>query len=367
MRTTDIHLSGLGVYLPEIVSIDSAVEQGLYSVASVQRHGWTGCAVAGDVSAPEMAVRACRQALERCGRDPHDLDLLIYADCWHQGPDGWQPQAYVQHYLVGGELLAIELRHGCNGTFSALEMAAAYLQADPEHTAALVVASDNFGTPLVDRWNPSPGFVAGDGAAALVVTKEPGFARLLSVNSITVPEVEEIHRAGEPMFPPGATTGRLVDFSARAEAFRARLFESGAGMEAAAQFQVKTRGCVDRTLAEAGISLADVKRVVITNSSKDEAEVEFMGVLGLPLSASTWDYGRTIGHLGAADHTISLGHLLETGQVGPGDHVLMVGTAPGITYSCAVLEILGPLPDATADSGDSADSADSDDLEGAAR
>ena len=91
------------------------------------------------------------------------------------------------------------------------------------------------------------------------------------------------------------------------------------------------------------------------------------GVLGLPLSASTWDYGRTIGHLGAADHTISLGHLLETGQVGPGDHVLMVGTAPGITYSCAVLEILGPLPDATADSGDSADSADSDDLEGAAR
>jgi 3-oxoacyl-[acyl-carrier-protein] synthase-3 len=339
MRVQDVYVNGIGVFLPEPVSIESAVRQGFYPAEDAERYGWTGCAIAGDISAPEMALRAARDAIEHSGRDPHSLDLLVYTDCWHQGPDGWQPQAYLQHHLVGGDLLAIELRHGCNGTFSALEIAASYLAADPGREAALVVASDNFGTPLLDRWNPGPGFVAADAAAALVISKRPGFARLLSVGSITIPDVEEIHRCGEPLFPPGATTGRVVDFTARLEAFRTKLFADGTGMEAAAMFHEKTQECVQRTLAEAGIELDDVKKVIITNSSQDEAEVEFMGVLGLPLSMSTWDYGRTIGHMGAGDHTISLRHLLQSGQIGPGDHVLMIGTAPGLTYSCAVLEI----------------------------
>jgi 3-oxoacyl-[acyl-carrier-protein] synthase-3 len=347
MRLTDIYLSGIGVFLPETVPIESAVENGLYAAEEVKQHEWTGLAVAGEIPAPEMALRAARSAFTRCGRDPESTNLLLYTDCWHQGPDGWQPQFYLQHYLVGGELVAVELRNGCNAVFSALELAGAYLTAG-QREVALIAAGDNFGTPLVDRWNPGPGFIAGDGAGALVVTRERGFAQVLSVNSTTITAAEEIHRCGEPMFPPGATIGRSVDFTARAEKFRKKQMAEGTAMALATEFQRRPAECVDRTLQEAGITVGDLTRVVLTHTSKEEAEIQFMAVLGLPLEVSTWEFGSGVGHLASADHIVALDHLLSTGQLAPGDHVLLIGAAPGLTYSCAVLRILD-LPSWTAE------------------
>jgi len=344
VRTPNIFLSGLGVFLPDTVSIESAIKKDRYSASDVELHGWTGLAVAGDIPAPEMALRASRTALERCGLDPGAIGLLLYADCWHQGPDGWVPQSYLQHYLLGGDLLAVEVRNACNGALSALELASSCLSADSGRQAALIVASDNFGTPLVDRWNPGPGFLTGDAAAAMVITTEPGFAQVLSAHSATIAEAEEFHRCGEPMFPPSVTMGQAVDFTTRAEAFRKQQFVEGTGYELIAKLQQKPNECIQKTLSEADIDLEDVARVVITHTSREEAELQFMGVLRLPLSRSTWQYGSTVGHLAAADHIVSLDHLVSTGQVGPGDHVLMIGAAPGVTYSCAVIKILSAPP-----------------------
>jgi 3-oxoacyl-[acyl-carrier-protein] synthase-3/clorobiocin biosynthesis protein CloN2 len=63
-------------------------------------------------------------------------------------------------------------------------------------------------------------------------------------------------------------------------------------------------------------------------------------VLGFQLSQSTWEYGSGIGHLGASDHLVSLHHLLATGQLSPGDHVLLSGSGPGLTFKSAVVQIL---------------------------
>lgn len=352
MRIPDIQISGLGVYLPETMSVQDALAQGLYrpdDPDDVERQGWTGTAVAGDVPAPDMALRAAQEALKQWGREADALDLLVYTDVWHQGPDGWQPQLYLQNHLNGGDMLAIELRHGCNGVFSSLEMAASYLLSDPARTAAMVVASDNFGTPLIDRWHSGPDFIAGDGAAAIVVTKGPGYARLLSVTSTAIPQAEEMHRCGEAMFPPGATLGNHVSFKQRLESYRDKVFAEGIGVDFGVTLYEKSKECVDRALAEADMVIGDVDRVIITNCSKEESDAQFLGVLDLPLSMTTWEFTRTIGHLGAADHLVSLDHLLKTEQVSRGDRVLVVGLAPGVTYSCAVLEILDPpgVPRAT--------------------
>ena len=180
-------------------------------------------------------------------------------------------------------------------------------------------------------------------AAAMVVTTEPGFAQVLSAHSTSISEAEELHRCGEPMFPPTVTIGRGFDPTARFEAFHKQL-RGAPNWDLAALFQQKPEECVRQTLSEAGIELKDVARVVITHCSKDEAEAQFMGVLRLPLSSSTWEYGSTVGHLGAADHLVSLDHLLSSGQVGPGDYLLLIGLAPGVTYSCAVIKILATPP-----------------------
>jgi 3-oxoacyl-[acyl-carrier-protein] synthase-3 len=217
VRTPDMFISGLGSYIPDTVSTEWAVERGLYSADDVELHELAGAAVAGDMPAPEMALWAAQDAVKRCGVRPAELDLLLYASTWHQGPEGWLPHSYLQRHLVGGGVPATEVRQGCNGMFTALELAASYLRAEPDRRAALLVAADNYGTPLMDRWHMGPGYIGGDAASAVILTKEPSFAQLLAVGSVTVAEAEELHRGAEPLFPPGVTLGRGLDFGTRNE------------------------------------------------------------------------------------------------------------------------------------------------------
>jgi 3-oxoacyl-[acyl-carrier-protein] synthase-3/clorobiocin biosynthesis protein CloN2 len=177
-----------------------------------------------------------------------------------------------------------------------------------------------------------------------VLTTGPGFARLLAVRSVTVSAAEGMHRGDEPLFPPGPTAGRGLDFTARNADFRRRALADGVGTGALLQIHQQTLDLVDRILHEADIKIDDIARVAYMNYSREIVEQRCMAALGLPMSKSTWDFGRTVGHLGASDQIVSLDHLLSTGQVGPGDHILMLGVGPGVTLSAAVVEILRPAP-----------------------
>jgi 3-oxoacyl-[acyl-carrier-protein] synthase-3 len=338
MRLNDIYLRGLGVYLPERVSTETAIAQGLLDAEQAAASGLTGAACAGDTPAPEMALWAARQAVERAAVDPAGMDVLLYADNYHSGPDGWFPQFWLQRHLVGGDLLAAQVRQGCNGMFGALELAAGYLTARGGGRA-LTVASDNSTSPLVDRWQClRPDFIIGDGATAVVLDTEPSFARLKAVSSITVPALEGMHRGDEPLYPPGATTGRFMDFAARIEFFG---YENRNEMLHMGLELLKARSeVIDRVLDEAGVDLTAVSRIAYNHGSRSHVEDGVLAMIGLPLERSNWEFGRGLGHLGASDQIASLANMLGTGDLTAGDHLLMLGVAPGVSVAAAVVEIL---------------------------
>lgn len=341
VRTPDIFIKGVGVHLPEQVAVDWAVQRGLYSAEEAEISQLTGTLVAGNLSAPEMALKAAQEAVERSGQEPAELNLLLYADVWHQGPEGWQPFSYLQHHLTGGHVPAMELRQGCAGMFGGMELAASYLRADPARTSALLVAADNFGTPGIDRWHSGP-FIFGDAASAVVLSKDPGFARLLSVCTTTVLDEDELNRGGQPLFPPSITVGRQVAFRVRRPdvprppAVRARAAARNLRLHAS------FLGLVDQTLAEADISVADITRLAVVNTIREVVQDRGMDMIGVDFSKSTWDYGRSVGHCGASDQIMSFDRLLATGELKPGDHLMMLATGPGIVLSCAVIQVVEP-------------------------
>jgi 3-oxoacyl-[acyl-carrier-protein] synthase-3 len=338
MRTPEVYLRSIGVHLPAVVSIETAIAEERYPAGEAEYFRLRGAAVAGEVPAPELALRACRQAFERSGGLlPGDLDLLLYTDVWHQGPQGWDPQYYLQQHLVGGDVLAVELRHGCCGLFSALQLAAGYLR--PDGGIALLVGADNHGTPLVDRWRMIEGTVMGDAGCALLVTTDTGFAQVRSINVTVLPEAEAVNDGGVAIFPPDATVGRPLDFAARNREFRMRLLDAdGAGVMLA--IQKTLMALVDRTLTEAGITLSDVARVAFPHGRRDDLEHRGLNWFGLTMSETTWEFGAGIGHLGVSDQFVALDHLLATGALAVGDHVLLIGLGAGTTMACAALTIL---------------------------
>jgi 3-oxoacyl-[acyl-carrier-protein] synthase-3 len=58
------------------------------------------------------------------------------------------------------------------------------------------------------------------------------------------------------------------------------------------------------------------------------------------MSRLTWEYGRTIGHVGASDQVLSLDHLLVSGELDAGDTLLLLGTGPGANLACMAVRIL---------------------------
>ena len=105
---------------------------------------------------------------------------------------------------------------------SALELAGGFMAGDPRRRDALIVTADNFGTapdgPLAAR---RPDFVLGDAPGSAAVLHPRARLRPAARGELDLRTRGRgaLHRAGTPLFPPSATTGEAVDFSARAEEF----------------------------------------------------------------------------------------------------------------------------------------------------
>ncbi|WP_133912204.1 ketoacyl-ACP synthase III family protein [Streptomyces sp. NBC_00582] len=337
----DVHLTGLASWLPEPVTTQEAVDRGWYAFADREGSGMRAVRVAGEVPAPEMAVRAGRTALRRAaashGLTADDYGALLHAATYHQGPDGWSAPHYVLRHTLDRPLTATQIGPGCLGMLAALELAAHRLAADPSRDAVLITSADNFSAPVVDRWNSSRLFLLADGAAAAVVSRRGGFARLLAIGSASAPALEELHRAGEQLFPPGITVGRSLNFEDRAAHLR-RQWEQGTAAPAV-HFGDVVADTVDRVLEEAGSGLEKVARICHTGYARGALHSIYLAPLDIEPALGTWEFTRDIGHVGAADPFLGLEHLWSRGEVGPGDQVVLLAAGPGMEVACAVVEI----------------------------
>jgi 3-oxoacyl-[acyl-carrier-protein] synthase III len=339
MRVGDMYINSLGTWQPEVHSTEQAVREGRYDAADLAETGLTGVMVAGpDVAPADMAVWAVQDAIARLGGVAPEVDLVLYASSsWPQGPAGWPVPSYVQRRTVGGTAPAWDVQVGCNGGFAALQIACCHLRAAAEHKAVLFAAGDNWSSPKVDRWRSTPGTLLADVASALVLSRTPGFARVLSINMAGVPDLEGMHRGVEPLHPGADELRPVLDLGARVVEFR----DSGVAIAEAQILAAKVQAeLVDKTLSEAGVRIEDISRVAYVHCARYMIQQWLLDPLNLPLSRSTWDFGRAIGHSGPSDHIIALDHLLATGQLVPGDRVLLVGLAPGMSLASAVVEIV---------------------------
>jgi 3-oxoacyl-[acyl-carrier-protein] synthase-3 len=323
MKTDGIFINSLGTYLPELVAAQAPEEGAM-----------TGAAVAGDRPAVTMALDATRQALGRWGQSTDLLALLLFVEVNHPGPDSWPPHAYLQRHAVGGHVLAAGIRQGCNGLFGALELAAGHLQVLPAGKAAVITTADNVESSLLDRWTALDGYCMGDGATALVLSREPGFARLRSVTSTTIAELEELHRGDEPLHPSNVVTGQPTSFQRRGDEL---ILRGGFGLEMGVRMVKTVIEVATRALDEAGIGIADVAKLVLYNGPWNDISV-YLDSLGVPAERSTWEWGRGIGH-SPNDHVLAIDHLLSQGELAPGDHLLVCGLGPGLNLAAAVIEI----------------------------
>lgn len=333
MKWDRLYVSSTGAWFPPRLTSAEAIAAGDYDRSTWERTEIESVCVAEEPGA-DLAIRAGRLALSRSTHAVEDVTLLLYATANYQGIDAWNVASYVQRGTVTDRAFAVELRQLSNGGMAAMELAAAHLMCGEPGRAALLATGDRFALPGFDRWRADPGLVWGDGGTALVLSRDPGPVRVLSIASVTDPELEGLHRGDAPFRPAPAAEDMPVDISRRQRDFFAR-------MPTDEVKQRLTRGfaaAVENTLADAGVSMDQIARVVAPHFGRQLLEWRCLAPLKVDISSTTWSWGRGIGHLGAGDQFAGLDHLLTSGALRPGDLVLLFGVGAGYVWTCAVVE-----------------------------
>ncbi len=338
MRVGNVFLSGIGVADTGLVSTAEAVSRGWWDAAERSASGLESVSLAGTVPAPDLAVQAGSRALEMSGRSATEGAAVLHTNVHPQGPDGWSAQHYVNRHTVNQPVTSVEVRNGCVGFFSALELSVCFLAVAAPRSAVLITAADNFGTPAVDRWRASKLFVLADGGGAVVLASGGGFARLLAVGAASDPWLEQRHRAGEQLFPPGLTAGRTLNFEERTRRFREQLAAGQVSGEGGG-FGELLPAVAERTLREAGVAAGDIARVIHDGWNHDVLQVMLFDPLDIDEKLGIWEFTRTVGHAGPLDAIRGLEYAWRERVVSTGDNVLIITDAPGMEAACAVVQI----------------------------
>jgi 3-oxoacyl-[acyl-carrier-protein] synthase III len=338
VRYDNVYLRSTGVCLPPRMPVTRAVAE-LGAPPELLHSGISSVCVEPSRSSAELAAEA---ALVACADQPVDrLRSVLHSYIWFKGADLWTAAQYIGHRVGADRCPGYDLTQSCNGGMAALELAAGMVQASGG--SVLVTTGDRFAEPGFDRWgrrpdgaaeSRAPFSVAGDGGTAVLVGASPGPVRLLATASAVDNSLEGEGRGRGFADGPSATT---PDFGRRyAEYFEdeqavARHFERMAN--------AMGRG-IGKVLADAGTKLGEVDWFVPPVMTHQEVK-GFLSSLRADVSASTWGFGSTTGHLGAGDQAAGLDHLLRSGAAKPGQRVLLMGSATGFACTFALVEVTG--------------------------
>jgi 3-oxoacyl-[acyl-carrier-protein] synthase-3 len=326
-----VEIAGTGRYEPpRIVHADEfdrcagkAPGWSAQTVGVQQRH------VVVDESAVDMGVAAARDALQTAQLEPAALDCIIATGAVpHQAIPTTAVLIERQLGLDGTGVPAFDVNATCIGFLSALDISCALITAR-RYGTILIVAADlpsrgtSWATPHIKAH-------FGDGAAAAIVRGgQDACSGVLAIAFETYSEGAEACelRVGGSGLNPHDDLERFLE-------------EGWFRMDGPLAFRITLRrlpGLVERVLHQAGVDIGAIAAVIPHQGSAFGME-HLRRRLGVQ-SQRVVNLFATYGNQVSASLPTSLDVALKRGVVGPGDLVLLVGSAAGITLGAAVLRL----------------------------
>ena len=323
-------LIGTGSYLPSRVITNDELA-GMTGVAPASIERLTGIRTrrwaAEHEASSDMAIAAGRQALEAAGCAPSSVDAIILSTT---SPDMAFPSTAcaVQRGLGCKQIGAFDVSASCSGFLYALSMAQAMIQSTQVRTC-LVIGSEVKSRSL-DYQDKATTLLFGDGAGAVLVRGEddrsPEWRGILSVKLYA----EGAHH-GLIRVPGGGSRMPLTS-----EAFRAN--GHALRMRGAPLFRLAVRRveqAVQEILKEFGVRSEDIRQVVL-HQANGRILSHIAGRLGVGrdrLASVIERYGNT----SSASLPIALDDAVCSGNISPGDLVLLGSFGGGLTWATSLV------------------------------
>ncbi len=265
-----------------------------------------------------FAVRAARQAIERAGLQPAEIDLIL---CATVTPDQILPSTgcIIQAELGANKAAAMDIVAACSGFLYGLTIADTMVRTG-QSKYALVIGAEIL-TQYVDYTDRQTCVLFGDGAGAAVLGAVDGDRGILAAR------IRSDGRYEEQLYSPGGGTRKPP--SAETLAAGDHFFK----MKGNELFKVAVRSMADvsrEVLEEAGLTAEDVSIFIphqanqrITDAVANKLNVE---------SERVYSNIAMHGNTSSASIPIGLDECVEAGKINTGDLVLMASFGGGVTW-----------------------------------
>ena len=319
-------ITGTGSYLPprRLTNADLVAELAANGVDTdddwiVERTGIRARHfAASDVCSSDLGVEAARRALDASGVLPQEIDLIIVAT---STPDMVFPSTacILQNKLGANGCAAFDVQAVCSGFIYALTIADAMIKTGAAKKA-LVVGAEVF-SRILDFKDRTTCVLFGDGAGAVVLeaSSTPGIL------------ASDLHADGKHvgiLCVPGHVSGGQVTGAPLLKMDGQAVFKLAVGLldEAARN-----------TLAKAGKTAADVDWLV-----PHQANIRIMQSTARKLKLSMDKVIVTVdqhGNTSAASIPLALDSAVRSGQVKPGELLMLEGVGGGFTWGAVLLKL----------------------------
>ncbi|HSQ32088.1 MAG TPA: 3-oxoacyl-[acyl-carrier-protein] synthase III C-terminal domain-containing protein [Gemmatimonadaceae bacterium] len=280
-----------------------------------------------DVQCSDLAAFAARRALDVAGVGVDDVDLLIFASA---GQDLIEPAtANIVQEKLGTACQAFDVKNACNSFLNGLQLAESLILSGACERA--VVTSGEVCSRAIswrvrhfeDFKRNFPGYTMGDaGAAAVLGRSRDGrgifYRRFVTISDhwrlATVPCGGSRHPRGEEFTYLRADGKRLK------QAF----IDLGPDL-------------IPTMMREAGVTFSDFSRILIHQATLPYLH-EMLDITGIPPELVEFTVSE-FGNMASASLPVGYVRALERGAMRPGDRVMWLGLASGISVGMVMIDV----------------------------
>jgi 3-oxoacyl-[acyl-carrier-protein] synthase-3 len=277
-----------------------------------------------DWAASDLALRASRQALERAGKKPEDVDLIILGT---DSPDYITPATSVvlQGKLGAKNAGTFDVACACASFPTAISNAAGLMATNPSLKTVLVVAVYQMHKLAAE--NDPMVFFYGDGAGAAVLerSEQPGF--------ISAAFQADGTYAGKWLIQAGGTVEPATELAAREGRTVVKMLERYPP-------EINNEGwprLVRRVAENGGFAVSDIDFVIFTQVRRPTIEL-VMKSLELPME-KTHMVMEQWGYTGSACIPMAFDDAIRKKKIKPGDLVVLVGSGVGYNQAAAAFRM----------------------------
>lgn len=278
--------------------------------------------VSDDENTSDLGYRASKNAIEKSGIDPNDIDLIIVAT---MTPDHFTPSCacLIQEKLGlnNNHIMAFDINAACSGFIYAMQVASSMLGA---YNCALVIGAETL-SKIIDWQDRNTCVLFGDGAGALIMKYQENNKEIYHYAKSIGDNQGILKAEGIPLHAPLHNAenrfGYLKMEGNEVFRFAVKAMEHG----------------INEVLKQSGLTLDDIDLII-----PHQANLRIIAYVAKRMKIDQDKFYTNLhqfGNTSAASVAIAYAQASQQGIIKSGMKIILVGFGAGFTYGASLLEL----------------------------